>query len=109
MSPKRCPREKPESSTPAFRRRFGPSPPSTPRRSAPAEAPEPLADAPSCARLWLPLDKIVHENAIIGEIKDGDNYYVRVIARDSELDGDPGAATEGKLNYEKRNKICILS
>ena len=61
------------------------------------------------ARLWLPLDKIVHENAIIGEIKDGDNYYVRVIARDSELDGDPGAATEGKLNYEKRNKSFILS
>ena len=50
------------------------------------------------ARLWLPLDKIVHENAIIGEIKDGDNYYVRVIARSSELDGDPGAATEGELN-----------
>ena len=52
------------------------------------------------ARLWLPLDKIVHENAIIGEIKDGDNYYVRVIARSSELDGDPGAATEGELNWE---------
>ena len=40
----------------------------------------------------------MHENAIIGEIKDGDNYYVRVIARSSELDGDPGAATEGELN-----------
>ena len=49
----------------------------------------------------------MHENAIIGEIKNGDNYYVRVIARSSELDGDPGASTEGELNFETAVNYCV--
>ena len=46
-------------------------------------------------QLWLPLEKIVHENAVIGETKPGDNYYVRVIAQSSAMDGDDSAHTEG--------------
>jgi len=48
-------------------------------------------------QLWLPLEKIVHENAVIGETKPGDNYYVRVIAQSSAMDGDDSAHTEGDI------------
>ena len=47
------------------------------------------------SQLWLPLDKIVHENAVIGEIKSGINSYVRVIAKSRALGGSPQAHTEG--------------
>ena len=50
----------------------------------------------------------MHENAIIGEIKNGDNYYVRVIARSSELDGDPGASTEGELKCVRMRLIVVF-
>ena len=53
------------------------------------------------SQLWLPLDKIVHENAVIGDIERGDNSYVRVIAKGSELDRDAEAHTEGEVKYQK--------
>ena len=46
--------------------------------------------------LWLPLDKIVHKNAVIGEILTGTNGYVRVIANTHPIDGDSVNPKEGK-------------
>ena len=49
------------------------------------------------SQLWLPLDKIFHENAVIGDIKRGDNSYVRVIAQSNSSGGDTLAHTEVKF------------
>ena len=49
------------------------------------------------SQLWLPLDKIFHENAVIGDIKRGDNSYVRVIAQSNSSGGDTMAHTEAKF------------
>ena len=60
------------------------------------------------SQLWLPLDKIVHENAVIGDIEKGDNSYVRVIAKGSALDRDAEAHTEGRL-YDSFSRVIKLT
>ena len=47
------------------------------------------------SRLWLPLNKIVHKNAVIGEIIEGTNNFVRVIANTKAIDGDSTYSKEG--------------
>ena len=47
------------------------------------------------SKLWLPLDKIVHKNAVIGEIIEGTNNFVRVIANTKAIDGDSTYSKEG--------------
>ena len=39
-------------------------------------------------QLWLPLDKIVHTNAVIGEIDEAPTSYVRVVAQSGPLEND---------------------
>ena len=45
-------------------------------------------------QLWLPLDKIVHTNAVIGEIDDATTSYVRVKAQSGPLENDGTEQTE---------------
>ena len=47
------------------------------------------------AKIWLPLDKIVHENAVIGEVKAGSANFVRVVARTEALDSHVENGIEG--------------
>ena len=60
------------------------------------------------SQLWLPLDKIVHENAVIGEIKAGLNSYVRVKAKSDAVDGDPGDHTED-VRYDGASNSLIMA
>ena len=39
-------------------------------------------------QLWLPLNKIVHTNAVIGEIDEAPTSYVRVVAQSGPLEND---------------------
>ena len=47
-------------------------------------------------QLWLPLDNIVYENAVIGQIDEG-LTYLYVIAKSGPLFGDQASHKEGKL------------
>ena len=52
-------------------------------------------------QIWLPLDKIVHENAVIGEIKVGSNSFVRVVANTEALESNVNDPIEGsKISIE---------
>ena len=46
-------------------------------------------------KIWLPLDRIVHENAVIGEVKVGSANFVRVVATTEALDSHVENAIEG--------------
>ena len=49
-------------------------------------------------KIWLPLDRIVHENAVIGEVKVGSANFVRVVASTEALESHVENAIEGKSN-----------
>ena len=53
------------------------------------------------SKLWLPLDKIVHKNAVIGKIQAGTNKFVRVIANAPAMDADGTSPDEG-INIDKK-------
>ena len=57
-------------------------------------------------QIWLPLEKIVHENAVIGDIKVGSNNFVRVVARTEALDSHVDNAIEGD-NIKSPNNLTI--
>ena len=50
------------------------------------------------SKLWLPLDRIVHENAVIGQILSGTNAFVRVAANTEAKDPDPKNPNEGNVS-----------
>ena len=50
------------------------------------------------SKLWLPLDRIVHENAVIGEILSGTNAFVRVAANTEVKDPHPKNPNEGNVS-----------
>ena len=60
------------------------------------------------SKLWLPLDRIVHENAVIGEIHPGSNSYVRVIASSEPTSSLPINPTEGKRKGVVSLNLIIL-
>ena len=45
-------------------------------------------------QLWLPLNRIVHTNAVIGEIDEAPTSYVRVKAQSGPLENDGTSPTE---------------
>ena len=51
-------------------------------------------------QLWLPLDRIVHENAVIGEVKVGSANFVRVVAGTEALDSHVENAMEGMSIFQ---------
>ena len=51
-------------------------------------------------QLWLPLDNIVHENAVIGQIDEG-LTYLHVIAKSGPLFGDQASHKEGQFLQRK--------
>ena len=57
-------------------------------------------------QFWLPLEKIVHENALIGDIKVGSNNFVRVVARTEALDSNVDNAIEGD-DIKSANNITL--
>ena len=63
------------------------------------------------SKLWLPLDRIVHENAVIGEILSGTNAFVRVAANTEAKDPDPKNPNEGNDCRPNAilNKVCYSS
>ena len=59
-------------------------------------------------QLWLPLTKIVHTNAVIGEIEEGSSSYVRVVAHSGPMDSDATAHTED-MRYSGAENFLIMA
>ena len=49
------------------------------------------------AELWLPLNYIVQRNAVIGDVLEGTNTFVRVIVGDNATTPVPANAVEGMI------------
>ena len=60
-------------------------------------------------KLWLPLDKIVHKNAVIGKIEEGTNKFVRVIANAPAIAADGTSPDEGRNIDQKINQSHFFS
>merc|ERR1719495_1977386 len=59
------------------------------------------------SKLWLPLEKIVHENAVIGEIHAGLNRFVRVIANTNPLIPNTRSSVED-VQYSGKDNFLMM-
>ena len=57
--------------------------------------------------LWIPLDYMIFENSIIGEIYDSPGYYVKVEAMDSSLPKDESDPIQNRLFSGANNTLYI--
>ena len=58
-------------------------------------------------QLWLPLNKIVHTNAVIGEIDEAPTSYVRVKAQSGPLENDGTEQTEDVRYDGAKNSLMM--
>ena len=59
-------------------------------------------------QLWLPLNKIVHTNAVIGEIKEATTSYVRVVASSGPMRNDASEHMED-VRYDGRENSLEMA